>query len=99
MAYAGRAAGNKEGFPRHGRTLARAGVICNRFECELLRRVADEPVGHPAGFIEAFANLYGDFATFLSHPHTVDASQYGADIALEGIAAMDQFHRRATEHV
>ena len=56
-------------------------------------------VGHPAGFIEAFANLYGDFATFLSHPRTVEASQYGADIALEGIAAMDQFHRRATEHV
>ena len=56
-------------------------------------------VGHPAGFIEAFANIYGDFATFLSHPSTAEASQYGADIAVEGIVAMDQFHRRAIRHV
>jgi predicted dehydrogenase len=52
-------------------------------------------VGHPAGFIEAFANLYADFATVLAQPDATQLPEYGVDVALQGIEALDQIHRKA----
>lgn len=53
--------------------------------------------GHPAGFIEAFANLYRDYALALRHPETSGAetvfAQYGIEPALEGLALMDAMAR------
>jgi len=56
--------------------------------------------GHPAGFIEAFANLYRDFASALRYPESkqgVDVLRdYGLAPALEGLQlmqAMSQSHQ------
>ncbi len=53
--------------------------------------------GHPAGFIEAFANLYRDFALAIRHPETDKAQaiyqNYGIAPALEGLQLMDAMTR------
>ncbi|BFM06705.1 Gfo/Idh/MocA family protein [Halioxenophilus aromaticivorans] len=55
--------------------------------------------GHPAGFIEAFANLYREFAMAIRHPDTSKGravyKDYGLTPAIEGLAlmqAMTQSH-------
>ena len=54
--------------------------------------------GHPAGFVEAFANLYGDFASCLNKdPEKLrDVEEhFGAAAALEGLQFLEQVGRVA----
>lgn len=49
--------------------------------------------GHPSGFIEAFANLYSDFASALrdhknDQPNQIN-SDYGLDISVEGLRLLE----------
>jgi predicted dehydrogenase len=71
--------------------------------------VAKEPryqrfkAGHPAGFIEAYANLYADLAEWL-HAHkqgewhgTLTPHMYSAEIAHEGLVMMEAMVKSAKE--
>src|SRR5690606_10713873 len=53
--------------------------------------------GHPAGFIEAFANLYADLAdALLEFRRTGEwgaEADYGAEIALEGLRMLEAMER------
>ncbi|WP_207792080.1 Gfo/Idh/MocA family protein [Siccirubricoccus phaeus] len=55
--------------------------------------------GHPAGFIEAFANLYADIALALRHWQATGqfASEevFGAELAIEGLALLEAIQRAA----
>ena len=47
--------------------------------------------GHPAGFVEAFANIYSDFYAILSspaHEHPI----YGIETAIRGLADLHRIH-------
>jgi predicted dehydrogenase len=46
------------------------------------------PAGHPEGYLEAFANLYGDFADWLVRGHRPDAVQ-GIETALRSMAFIE----------
>ncbi len=62
-------------------------------------RIANQPrycrfkAGHPAGFIEAFANHYGDVAAVL-HGGSSDYV-FGPDVAHEGLQFLDRVHESA----
>ena len=43
--------------------------------------------GHPAGFIEAYANLYDDFADAIERDEEI--TEYGSGVALEGLGVMN----------
>lgn len=50
------------------------------------------PAGHPEGYLEAFANLYSDFAATLRHPEQVQSSEVaiqGIDAAVRGMAFIE----------
>lgn len=53
--------------------------------------------GHPAGFIEAFANLYTDIADLLANKDLHNQSQYvfGPSSAARGLAFLEAVHRSA----
>jgi predicted dehydrogenase len=55
--------------------------------------------GHPAGFLEAFANLYsdlGDALTLYSTSHTMDFEYvWGADEAAQGLSVLEAIHESA----
>ena len=57
--------------------------------------------GHPAGFIEAFANLYRDFRELLATPvsaHDDDNdNSFSAEKAAQGIELLEHIHRRACD--
>lgn len=88
--------GRREILDRAGSVVLAAEPRYNRFKS-----------GHPAGFIEAFANLYVDFADALLEFRSTGAwsgeSQYGAHIAHEGLLMLDAMERscrsRAWEQV
>lgn len=47
--------------------------------------------GHPAGYIEAFANVYADFAERIMHGASVTvADNFSAEVAAQGIALMEE---------
>lgn len=52
--------------------------------------------GHPAGFVEAFANIYRDFHPMLASPvsESVD-SHYGVNKAIDGLELLEEIHRQA----
>lgn len=55
--------------------------------------------GHPAGFVEAFANLYTDFADGLagnSQALMEVSAHFGADVALEGLQFLEEVGRAAS---
>jgi predicted dehydrogenase len=58
-----------------------------------LPRYARFKAGHPAGFIEAFANLYADIATALAHwratGHFVSDEIFSAECAIEGLCFLE----------
>jgi len=64
-----------------------------------LRRYNRFKAGHPAGFIEAFANLYGDLAdalnTFRAGGTWTSDEVFSADLALEGLLALEAMVRSA----
>lgn len=65
-----------------------------------LRRYERFKVGHVAGFIEAFANLYNDFAVGLGSdgmegPWPLD--EYGVARAAEGLAVLSKMHAASAE--
>lgn len=53
--------------------------------------------GHPAGFIEAFANLYTDIADLLAskEPHDHSTYVFGPSSAARGLAFLEAVHRSA----
>lgn len=55
--------------------------------------------GHPAGFIEAFANLYRDFRELLATPVSAnnEGSSFSADKAAQGIELLEHIHRQARD--
>ncbi len=57
--------------------------------------------GHPAGFIEAFANLYSDIADCLSQYKTTgkwhSEEVFGAELALEGILMIEAMRKSVEE--
>jgi len=65
-----------------------------------LPRYARFKPGHPAGFIEAFGNLYADLATALRQWQMTGgfASDeiFGAELAVEGLALLEAMQRSAT---
>lgn len=61
-----------------------------------LARYCRFKAGHPAGFIEAFANYYADIAQSLRGEHN-DYSQ-GIDTALSGLNFLEKAQRSATLH-
>lgn len=73
--------------------LDRAGTV----EIAGLRRYNRFKAGHPAGFVEAFANLYGDIAdAFFEYRqagvwHSDEV--FGADLAAEGLLALEAMAR------
>ncbi len=68
-------------------------------------KIAQEPrynrfkAGHPSGFIEAFANLYFDFASEIRalavHTKAQSPYVYGAEHAVEGMRMMEAIRRSA----
>lgn len=70
--------GRREIIDRAGQVEVTNALRYNRFKA-----------GHPAGFIEAFANLYGDIATgvrqFRQGQPWQGGAVYGAELALEGM--------------
>jgi hypothetical protein len=52
-----------------------------------VRAMARTPAGHPEGYLEAFANLYGDFASALREIIEDGAEARGLAPRLPGIAA------------
>jgi hypothetical protein len=58
-----------------------------------LRRYNRFKAGHPAGFIEAFANLYSDIADCLRQfkltGHWESDEVFGAELAAEGLYFLD----------
>jgi predicted dehydrogenase len=50
--------------------------------------------GHPAGYIEAFANVYADFAERIVHgSSSVIADSFSAEVAAQGISLMEEIAR------
>lgn len=78
--------GRREILDRAGSVVLAAEPRYNRFKS-----------GHPAGFIEAFANLYVDFADALLEFRSTGTwsgeNQYGAHIAHEGLLMLDAMER------
>lgn len=70
-------------------TIDRAGLVVVANE----KRYNRFKAGHPAGFIEAFANLYTDIADCLQQYKTTktwkSAEVFGADFALEGMRMLE----------
>ena len=62
-------------------------------EVAALRRYNRFKAGHPAGFIEAFANLYGDIADALALYRETGSwhsdEVFSADLAAEGLLALE----------
>ena len=52
--------------------------------------------GHPAGFVEAFANIYADFADILTGDNT-PIEVFEAQTAQVGLAVLDRIHQIASE--
>ena len=86
-----RADGRREILDRGGLTEVAGAARYERFKA-----------GHPAGFIEAFANLYSDIADALDrHGATGERSGdevFGADLAAEGLRFLEAMHRSAQRH-
>ena len=51
--------------------------------------------GHPAGFIEAFANIYTDFHTALVGSDGSAGESFGVHVATSGIELLSQIHATA----
>lgn len=52
--------------------------------------------GHPAGFIEAFANLYADFSALLQDQNKPDSELHSAQAAVRGLRFLEDVHRNPT---
>ncbi|HTH94761.1 MAG TPA: Gfo/Idh/MocA family oxidoreductase [Rhodocyclaceae bacterium] len=78
--------GRREILDRAGNVVLAALPRYNRFKS-----------GHPAGFIEAFANLYVDFADALTEFRATgqwsEEQKYGAHVAHEGLLLLDAMER------
>ena len=67
--------------------------------------VANEPrynrfkAGHPAGFVEAFANLYMDFYDGLSCRENHEIANVGVKVAADGLRFLHEVHGRASRCV
>lgn len=48
--------------------------------------------GHPAGFIEAFANIYADFHAALEGSDTSASDSFGVHVATSGLELLSQIH-------
>ncbi|MEO5346422.1 MAG: Gfo/Idh/MocA family oxidoreductase [Magnetococcus sp. YQC-9] len=81
--------------------------IVDRSSCGILTgndpRYARFKAGHPAGFIEAFANYYNDIADALLQYRSgaknyLNDHVFGADTAFNGIRMLDAIARSAREH-
>lgn len=51
-------------------------------------------VGHPAGFIEAFANYYHDVADFIRSSGADTGNVFGLELALEGLEMLERLHKK-----
>lgn len=75
---------------------ANAANICNQ------ERYTRFKAGHPAGFIEAFANYYTDLADWLMRHRTGDYRAHpmvaGVEVAVEGLRMMEAIARSARSH-
>jgi len=52
--------------------------------------------GHPAGFVEAFANIYLDFHDGLRGADTPETDMLGWDVAAEGLTFLNEVHQSAS---
>ena len=52
--------------------------------------------GHPAGFVEAFANIYADFHDGLRGADTPETNMLGWDVAAEGLTFLNKVHKNAS---
>ena len=52
--------------------------------------------GHPAGFVEAFANIYSDFHDGLMGTDTTETVMLGPDVAAEGLTFLSEVHQKAS---